>query len=190
MVVALRPMTLGERIKKARQYARFEKQQDLCDRIKQIFGAENAPSQQAISRIEANKAKTSEFVVKIAVACEVSPWWMDSEMGPMLLDGKSLTVQIPSVNIRLLENIISLILERARKHSRKLTDSQLAQGAAQLYATTNPDGSLDMERVLTLISQNDGATERDSGNERKHQKSVKKDTGRSISGDRKKAKKA
>lgn len=184
MVVAFLPMNLGQRIKMAREYAGFNKQQDLCDRIRQMFGEADAPKQQAISKLERGESKRSEFTVKIAAACNVSPWWLDSETGPMTLDGKSLTIEIPSVNIGVLEDAISLVLDSAKKHQRRLSHQQQARLVAQLYATTRPDGSLDMGKVLTLITSQ-GAMERTQGDESEHEGSLKKDSRRSVRGNRK-----
>ena len=69
------PMTLGERLKAARAHANLDTQQDLAEKSK--------VPQQTISKIERGAAKTSAFIVQLAVACNVRPEWLAIESGPM-----------------------------------------------------------------------------------------------------------
>lgn len=171
-------MRLGERVRKAREYAGLGTQEDLVKRIVLLYGEKSAPKQQTISRIESNKAATTEFIVKIAVACNVSPWWLDSETGPMTLD-KGLTVEIPRVSVNILTDAIALTLETFQKRKHKPSPRDIARTAAQLYSFTRPNGSLDPERVLTVITAGDRpAKEHIHGDERRGKRNTKKDSRR------------
>lgn len=187
MVVAFRVMTLGERVKTAREHAKLKRQEDLALRIEEIYGKGSGPAQQTIGRLESGGAKTTEFIVKIATACGVSPWWLDSETGPMLLDhNASIIVNVPRVDPDLLEGCIELYLERTKKFNRKLPPKLKAEAVAELYSTIKPDGSPDMERVLTLITSRQAAYAKGvkHGNEGKHKRDSKKNSRRGTTGDR------
>jgi transcriptional regulator with XRE-family HTH domain len=75
-------MKLAERIKKARKHAELT-QAELIQRIKDIYGEKNAPTQQTLSKLETGNQDGTEFAVKIAKACGVSPYWIDAEIGEM-----------------------------------------------------------------------------------------------------------
>ena len=78
-------MKLGQRVKKARDYADLE-QEDLVREIRARFGG--IITQQTISRIERGGVKTTAYVVHIAVVCRVRPEWLALEDGPMLASEK------------------------------------------------------------------------------------------------------
>lgn len=68
-------MTLGERLKAARQFAKIATQDDLAKK--------SGVSQQTISKIESNKTDSSAFIVQLAIACGVRPEWLAMEQGEM-----------------------------------------------------------------------------------------------------------
>lgn len=67
-------MTLGERLKLAREYAGLT-QDGLVDK--------SGVHQATISKIERGDAERSSFVVELAVACGVQPEWLAMERGEM-----------------------------------------------------------------------------------------------------------
>ena len=68
-------MTLGKRLKAAREYAKLETQEMLAKK--------SHISQQTISKIERDLVETSGYVVQLAVACGVRPEWLAMEEGEM-----------------------------------------------------------------------------------------------------------
>lgn len=69
------PMKIGERLKLARAHANLDTQQDLAEK--------SGVPQQTISKIERGAAKSSVFIVQLAIACNVRPEWLAIESGPM-----------------------------------------------------------------------------------------------------------
>lgn len=175
-------MKLGDRVRLAREHAGLARQEDLVKKIIEIYGEELAPKQQTISRIERNKAVTTEFVVKIAVACNVNPWWLDSELGPMELEkAKSVVVEIPWVDIDNLTSALVLTLEEFKNKQVRILPREAAQTAVQLYNVMKRDGSIDLKRIATVFTTRKKHTkERGHGHERRNQRNLKKDTRQSY----------
>lgn len=69
-------MTLSDRIKKAREYAKFS-QEDLADAV--------GCSLDLIRKLEQGNRKDTTFKVKIATACKISPNWLDTGDGEMII---------------------------------------------------------------------------------------------------------
>ncbi len=69
-------MTLGERIAIARKHAKLT-QKGLADKLNGLM------TQQNISLLERNLINGSEFIVQIAMACNVRPEWLAVENGEM-----------------------------------------------------------------------------------------------------------
>lgn len=147
-------MKFGERLKTAREAAALTQDQ-LAEKIANVFGKEHAPSQKMISKMERDKSaerNKSQFVVRIAAICAVSPLWLDSEIGPQTPDkGRLVVVDVPAVNVRTLEEVIAKVMEAARRHKRNLDPRQVATSAAAIYGATKPDGSLDWSSFMSLI---------------------------------------
>lgn len=89
-------MTIGERVKKARMYARLS-QAELGKRV--------GVTQQALGRLENNQADTTRALALIAVECKVSPRWLATGQGDML-DGSQPTeaVALSSRELALIAN--------------------------------------------------------------------------------------
>lgn len=68
-------MTLGERLKIARDYAGLT-QPELAEKA--------GCGQGVISKIERGDQEVSAYVVKLATACGVRPEWLDDEKGEMV----------------------------------------------------------------------------------------------------------
>jgi transcriptional regulator with XRE-family HTH domain len=68
-------MTLGERLRKAREYAGLTQVQ-LAEKTRL--------TQQTISLIESGTNKESAAVVRLAMACGVRPEWLAEEQGDMV----------------------------------------------------------------------------------------------------------
>lgn len=69
-------MTLGERLKAARQHAHLDTQEKLAKK--------SGVSQQTISKIERGMVDSSGYVVHLAKACGVRPEWLAMEDGEMV----------------------------------------------------------------------------------------------------------
>lgn len=69
-------MKLSDRIKAARKHAGLT-QKDLADRV--------GIAQTAISQLESGKTLRSSYLLQIAEACGVSPMWLATDMGGMLI---------------------------------------------------------------------------------------------------------
>ena len=72
------PMTLSDRIQKARKNARLT-QKELADRV--------GISQTAIHKLECGRSQSSRRTVAIALTCGVDPIWLDTGRGEMVLAG-------------------------------------------------------------------------------------------------------
>ena len=108
-------MTFAERVIKARKHAHFN-QEMLADAIRIAFDNEKI-GQPTISRIETG-AKSSEYVVHIAVVCGVRPEWLALGKGPM--EGKgSVVMDMSDLNIALAIDQCAEILNNAKAESRK-----------------------------------------------------------------------
>jgi transcriptional regulator with XRE-family HTH domain len=84
-------MTLGERLKTAREFAGLT-QKDLEQK--------SGVLQQMISKIENGKQETSAYVVQLAVACGVRPEWLALGQGEMVtaeIDKSMMTYDIKEV---------------------------------------------------------------------------------------------
>jgi transcriptional regulator with XRE-family HTH domain len=87
----LTSMTLGERLKTAREFAGLT-QKDLEQK--------SGVLQQMISKIENGKQETSAYVVQLAVACGVRPEWLALGQGEMVtaeIDKSTMTYDIKEV---------------------------------------------------------------------------------------------
>lgn len=71
----LGPMTLGERLRLARQYAKISQAE-----LEKRSGVDQA----TISKIERDDQKGSTEIVQLAVACGVRPEWLAMESGEMV----------------------------------------------------------------------------------------------------------
>lgn len=151
-VVTFHRMTLGERVKTAREHAELD-QPALVAKIQRLFPG-CLMSQQTISKIErGGPGSTSAYVVKIAVACGVSPLWLDSEKGPMVVpDGQTVVISdAGGPNISHLEGVIQVIEKKLPPSRARLTAKERARLIAQAYALLRPDGSIDMSKVLDVV---------------------------------------
>lgn len=66
--------TVGDRVRQARKEAGFTQKQ-LAKKV--------GISQSSISELEGGDTSETPAIVKIAVACKVSPYWLDAGGGPM-----------------------------------------------------------------------------------------------------------
>lgn len=68
-------MTLGERLKAAREYAGLTQEE---------LGVKACCGQGVVSKIERGDQDKTAYVVKLATACGVRPEWLDDESGEMV----------------------------------------------------------------------------------------------------------
>lgn len=66
--------TFGERLRLAREYARLTQDQ---------LSAKSGVKQGTISKIERGESDSSTFTVRLAIACNVRPEWLELESGLM-----------------------------------------------------------------------------------------------------------
>lgn len=148
-------MTLAERVRKAREYARLT-QAELADRVNRLFG-ENI-TQQTISKLEAG-AETSAYVAQIAAACGVSAVWLSSEIQPMAPEGTSAAAVAEAtahyrrgpVDENRLTEVITTIEEMMPPCQFPIAARKRAGVISAIYNLVRPDGTLPMAEVVTLI---------------------------------------
>lgn len=123
-----RRMTLAERIRTARLYAK----------LTQIELAEKTDMrQQVISKLERGVQSETSAIVRIAMVCGVRPEWLDSETGPMI------TYSRPELQeaIRSMEPLPAYLIEKIIEQTdvyRKLLDSKTATDANPAPEPTEP----------------------------------------------------
>lgn len=111
-------MTLAERIIKARSHAELT-QEELAKK--------SGISQQAISRLETGKQKTTTDIVSIAIACGVRPEWLALENGEMV-DGLYITGDKMKHLFKVAQGLPDYAVDEAIKRIADL--AQLLQKAA------------------------------------------------------------
>lgn len=122
-------MTLGERIKAARKYAKLT-QVELSTKV--------GISQQALARLEADGASGTKALAMIAVECSVSPRWLATGDGHML-DGST-----PSESVSLSPRELALIANyRASGADDRAKLERFALGVAQQAPAYRKAGTSD-----------------------------------------------
>lgn len=75
-------MSLPERVMRAMRHADIESQRDLAARVSELVESEVPP--QTIHLILSGRTKHSGYLLAIAAACGVDPWWLAYGRGDMI----------------------------------------------------------------------------------------------------------
>lgn len=101
-------MTLGERLRIAREHAKLT-QPELAERSR--------VSQQMISKLERGLSKETAGIVALAVACGVRSEWLDKEAWPMVDEPE------PDPEVLKLARAIQALSDNNRAHLQAVTDA-------------------------------------------------------------------
>lgn len=103
-------MTLADRIKAARSYAKL---------TQPALSLASGVRQQVISKLERGLQKETADIVKIAKACRVRPEWLDDEDGPMFYyEGARATIQ---ESLRVMEALPEELIEENLRNLKTLS---------------------------------------------------------------------
>jgi len=102
-------MKLGDRLKLAREHANLTQEE---------LGLRAQCGQAVVSKIERGDQDTSAYVVKLAYACNVNPYWLDTGEGDMLAPaGLHLSENSPEYKI---QQLMSQMDERTKQQLLKI----------------------------------------------------------------------